>query len=148
MNRLEFSAGSAFADLPLEHFNSLKFSVYILDYEWNYLFVNDFVKQNLDKTSEEFIGKNMWDLFAELSADPSFMQLKNNTEKGLVSNFITISPLTSQRLNIMGYPLVDCFFFTSSILPKKEDLINELREALLKNNIGSKKNYFVPILIS
>lgn len=132
MNKPAFSADTSFSDLPLSHFNTLKFSVYVISHEWNYLFVNDFVKENLGSRSEALIGKNMWTEFPELSLDPAFVQLKSNTEKGIASNFITISRITEQRLNIVGYPLKDCYFFTSSVLPRKEDLINELRQALPK----------------
>ena len=132
MNKLLFSGETFFADLPLDHFDTLRFSVYVLDPSWNYLFVNEFVQESLKQPREFFIGKNIWNLFPELSNDPSFGQLKINSEKGLMTNFITISPLTSQRISVTGQPLADCYFFTSSILPKKEDLIDELREILPK----------------
>lgn len=133
MNKLDFSGTTTFEELPLAHFDEMKFSVYVLNPEWKYLFVNKFVKENLGSRSYDILGKNMWATFPELAADPSFIQLKTNMEKGLISSFITISPLTSQRLNITGHPLKDCYFFTSSILPKKEDLINELRQSLRRS---------------
>jgi len=132
VNKITFSASDTFSRLPLDYFNQLKLSVYVLDHEWNYLFVNDFVTQNLNKPHDYFIGKNMWQVFPELAADPSFIQLKQNSEKGIVSNFITISPLNLKRLNIVSQPMKDCYFFTATILPKKEDLIQELRRTLPK----------------
>jgi len=130
MNHLDISKYSYFSELPLEQFNNYKISVYVIDKNWNYLFVNDFVKKNLGQRSEDIIGKNMWQEFKELAIDPSFLLLKKNTEKGLNTNLITTSPINSQRLNIIGNPLKDCYFFSSSILPKKEDLIDELRHEL------------------
>ena len=132
MLKFNTSRFGQFSDLTLEHFNSLKFSVYVLDFNWNYLFVNDFVKQNLVEKAEDLVGKNMWAEFPELAVDPSFILLKKNTEKGLDTNIVTTSPINSQRLNIVGKPLKDCYFFFSTILPNKDELINELRGQLEK----------------
>lgn len=130
MDRFNHAEYSQFLQLPLEELNCLKYSVYVIDFNWNYLFVNDFVKQNLGPKGENLIGKNMWDEFRELTSDPTFILMRKNTERGLATNIITTSPVTGQKLNIIGYPLKDCYLFTSSILPKKEDLLDELRNAL------------------
>jgi hypothetical protein len=37
-------------------------------------------------------------------------------------------------LNIAGFRLEDCYYFTSSILPDKDNLIDELRSELAKKN--------------
>jgi hypothetical protein len=134
MDKLRFTHYTEFAELPLDHFNELNFSVYVLDKNWNYLFVNRFVKKNLGDKATDLIGKNMWEEFKELATDPSFILLKRNTEKGLDTNFITTSPVNSQRLNVIGHPLKDCYLFSASILPKKEDLIDELRNELTRKN--------------
>lgn len=134
MNKLFFSGSTVFKELPFDYFDRLGFSVYVLDHNWCYLYVNEFVEKNLGKPASSLIGKNMWELYPELQTDPSFNQLRNNSEKGVMSNFITISPVTAQRLNVTGQPLHDCYFFTASVLPKKEDLIDELRGALPRHS--------------
>ena len=96
------------------------------------MYVNHFVESNLGRKREELLGKNMWALYPELKTDPIFNQLKSETESGKQSNYITISPLTFHRLNIVGQPLEDCYFFTASILPNKDALLNELRVAMNK----------------
>jgi hypothetical protein len=121
-----------YSDLPLEKFDSFNFSVYVLDKEWNYLFVNLFVTQNLGVKGHDLVGKNMWQVFPELKAAPAFIQLKTNTDKGLDSQIVAASPLNSQRLSISGRILNDCNLFTSTILPKKEELLHELRNVLVK----------------
>jgi hypothetical protein len=122
-----------FSELPLERFNTLKFSVYILDFNWNYLFVNDFAKRYLGERGDNLIGKNMWIVFPELGSDPSFMLLRQNSENRITTNIISVSPLIGKRLNITGYPLEDCYYFSASILPDKKDLLDELRQELGKN---------------
>lgn len=134
MHKFPITEYHRFEELPLTRFNELNFSIYIIDFEWNYMFVNDFVKKNLGARAENLIGKNMWEAFPELAADPSFQQMKRNTEKRVVTNLTVISPVNSQRINIVGYPLEDCFYFSSSILPDKNDLLQELR-----NELGKKK---------
>jgi hypothetical protein len=132
MHKFPITEYRKFSDLPLDKLNVLKFSVYILDFNWNYLFVNDFVKENLGERGQDLTGKNMWEQFQELATHPSFQTLKRNSEKGVVSNLIAISPINRKRLNITGYPLEDCYYFSSSILPDKDDLIDELRNELSK----------------
>jgi hypothetical protein len=89
---------------------------------------------NLGERASDLIGKNMWDEFKELAADSSFTMLKKNSEQGIPSNMIVTSPVNGKRLNITGYPLEDCYYFSSSILPDKADLLEELR-----NELGKRK---------
>ena len=137
MNVRDFEKTTTYADLPLDVFNTQNISVYVLDFNWNYLFVNDFTTKNLGSRGMGLVGKNMWLTFPVLGADTVFNQLKDKTEKGLETNFITISPLTSQRINIAGRPLADCYLFSMSILPTKDDLMNDLRGQLNRGKHSS-----------
>lgn len=132
MHKFPITQYKKFSELPLEKFNTLKFSVYILDFEWNYLFINDFAKSLLGERGENLIGKNLWEQFDELRHDPTFKQLKEATERKLTTNMIVVSPIHGKRQNITGYALEDCVYFSSSILPDKENLIEELRQELGK----------------
>ena len=134
MHKFPIAQYKKFEELPLDKFNQFRFSVYVLDFNWNYLFVNDFVSSNLGDRGKELLGKNMWQTFTELAADPVFQQIRASMERKIPININTISPITSQRLNISGYPMEDCYYFTSSVIPDKEELINELREELLKKH--------------
>ena len=122
---------SRFSELPFDTFELLDTSIYVLDFNWNYLFVNQFVYKNL-KATESFVGKNMWETFPLLAIDPDFRLMKKNMEMNKATNIITISPLTGQRLSIIGYALEDCYFFSASIMLNKEDLISDLRKHLEK----------------
>ncbi len=132
MEKLNIPQNARFSELDLEAFRDLKYSVYVIDHNWNYLFVNDYVERNLGDRGKDLVGKNMWQSFVELASDPAFLRMKMEIEKGLPVNFITNSPITSQRLNIVGYPLADCYLFYTSQLPKKEDLMHELRSVMEK----------------
>lgn len=132
MHKFPIAQYKKFSELPLDKMDTFNFSVYLIDFNWNYLFVNKFVKKNLGARGENLIGKNMWTEFKELANDPNFTLLRQNMERKVATNITTISPITSQRLNITGYPMEDCYYFASSILPDKEDLMQELRNELSK----------------
>lgn len=134
MHKFPITEYKKFCELPLDRFDTFKFSVYIIDLNWNYLFVNEFAKTNLGNRGLDLIGKNMWEQFKELRDDPSFKELKKNAENGVTTNIIVTSPVHGKRLNITGYTLEDCYYFSSSILPDKANLIDELR-----NELGKKK---------
>lgn len=134
MHKFPITEYTKFSELPLDKFNNLKFSVYILDFDWNYLFVNEFAKNLLGQRGNDLIGKNMWEHFDELKHDASFKELKANMQKRVTTNMIVVSPVHGKRQNITGYALEDCFYFSSSILPDKENLIEELRQELGKKN--------------
>ena len=130
MHKFPINNYKKFIELPLDQFNRLKFSVYIIDFNWNYLFVNDAAKNNLGERGNNLMGKNMWEEFKELAADSTFNLIRKKMEQGVAVNLETISPVNGKRLNITGYPLEDCYYFSSSILPDKDDLIHELRNQL------------------
>ena len=132
MHKFPIYEYKAFRELPFDKFNTFKFSVYIVDFEWNYLFLNDFAKNNLGDRGADLVGKNMWAVFPELAHDSMFIQLRDKMERRITCNLETNSPLTGRRLHITGYPLDDCYFFTSSILPDKEELLNEIRMQLTR----------------
>ena len=134
MHKFPIAEYKKFSEIPLDRLDTFKFSVYIIDFNWNYLFVNVFARNNLGERGHDLVGKNMWDVFKELRTDPGFTQLKKNSVNGITSNMIVTSPVTGQRLNITGFPLEDCYYFTSSILPDKDNLIEELRSELAKKN--------------
>jgi hypothetical protein len=127
-----------FSDVPLSRLNQLNLSVYLLDFNWNYLFVNQFVKTNLGERGENLIGQNMWKTFPELASDTAFMQLRKNMENGIVTLLETASPINNQRVKVTGYRLEDCYYFTATILPSKMDLMQELRNELSKTKARTK----------
>lgn len=122
----------SFSELPFDKFNTLRISVYAFDYDWNFLYVNNFVRENLGERGNNLEGKNLWEKFPELLVDPVFVNLKNEMELGNDVQVTTTSPITGHKLSVTGYMLSDCYVFSSAILPKKEELINDLRNQLRK----------------
>jgi hypothetical protein len=134
MHKFPITEYKKFEELPLEELNKLKFSIYIIDFNWNFLFLNEFVHKIHGKRVKNAIGRNLWDVFPELASNPLYQMMKKNIEKGIVVNQVTHSPVNGLRVNIVGYPLEDSYYFSSSILPNKQDLLQELRAQLHKKN--------------
>lgn len=120
----------SFSDLRLAEYKSLNYSVYVLNFDWHFLYVNDFVLSNLNGQGGKLIGQNIWSTFPALKNDLAFQKMKSDAEQGLKSSFTTMSPLTGQKIQVSGQNLRDCFFFTSTPVPLKEDLIRELRREI------------------
>lgn len=133
MHKFPIANYQRFAQLPLQEFNRLNFSVYVLDFDWKYLFINQCAASRLEINPAELIGQNIWERFPQLMTDINFQKLRQNLENNIAVNFRTVSPLTLLRLNISGIRLEDCYYCTSSVIPNREDLLTELRNELQKN---------------
>jgi PAS domain S-box-containing protein len=134
MHKFPITDYKRFEELPLDLLDKLKFSIYLIDFNWNFLFVNQFVHHSFGKRVENIIGKNLWDVFPELDGNPLYKMMKKNIENGIVVNQVTNSPVNGQRVNVVGYALEDCYFFSSSVVPDKQDLLQELRKQLGNRN--------------
>ena len=131
MYKFPIASYSRFEQIPLDKLRALKFSVCLLDRDWNFLFVNDAAKKVLPER-EEIIGKNMWKLFPEMAADPAYKLIKKNIDKGVVPRVETRSLVNAKRISITGYPLEDCFYLAITVIPDRENLLDELRNELVK----------------
>ena len=131
MYKFPITSYSRFEQLPLDKLGALKFSVCLLDLDWNFLFINDASKKVLPERGDP-IGKNIWNLFPELAADPAYKLLKKNIDKGVVPRVETRSLVNAKRISITGYPLEDCFYLAITVIPDRENLLDELRNELVK----------------
>jgi hypothetical protein len=125
-----------FTDLPLDKLRPTRYKVYILDLNWNYLFVNDAVVRDLPDRRTDLIGMNMWEVFNELRRDPTFQQIRVDIEHQKAVDVTTTSPITRKRLRIFGWPMEDCYVFSVNMLPDKFELLNELRGLLNKASLS------------
>lgn len=119
-----------FDEVPKDALNNLRFLVCLFDFEWRFLFLNDFARVYFGYRGEQLHGKVLWEEFNELLNVPAYKQLKLSAEKGVVTRIETLSPVSAKRLSITSYTLDDCYYFAASVLPDKEQLIDELRHEL------------------
>lgn len=110
-----------FTDLELTHLNDDTTSaVYIVDYNWNYLFANAQAKKNAN--GYDVVGKNIEDVWKDISPKNFwhvFQLLKVKADKKEMLSVIVTSPLTSNRVKITGEPYLDCYLF--SVTPCNQD---------------------------
>ena len=114
-------------DVPTDALDEQKFSIYLVDRSWNYTFVNSFALASWNKTRDELVGRN---IFVGFEIDREYRSFLTKVENGTPSSTVTKSPLSGKRVSVSGYPLEDGFYFAVSVLPDKEDLMNELRQQL------------------
>lgn len=122
----------AFRDLPFDELNVKKSSVYIVDYDWNYLYANH---QAVERMGSSPVGKNVKDLWKEhpdKNFQPIFDLLKGPVYERKPLDINSRSPLTKRVIEIIGHPLADCYFFAITELPDKESLLTELKGLLKK----------------
>ena len=132
---VHFSIGSykCFDELPQKLLDLLPYPVYVIDYNWIYLFVNEQSKL-VYGTSSDLVGKSALDAFR----DPKFQQVFELIQIGIERRTSAVStiymPMYGQKIIVRGYALNDCYFFSTCTLPGKDELIQELREELKKQN--------------
>ena len=124
-----------FSELPLDELDKKRFAVYIIDFDWNYLFANKHAFEKHNATRDDLSGANLWKILREkMEGDPDFRTFLQRIEAGQAANTTTISAISRKRVSVTGYPLEDCYYFAVTILPDKESLMNELRTELSRNN--------------
>jgi len=69
-------------------------------------------------------------IFSGPQFEPIFDKIKVGLVERVSTNETLYSPLRGKQVRIKGYPLEDCYFFSSSVLPSKEEILAELRSEL------------------
>jgi hypothetical protein len=122
-----------FKSLPLQEFEKQRYSIFVIDYDWNYLYANAYVSERLKGIS--IVNRNVrqiWQDHKHLNFQPLYNMVKNPVANHQPLSLKTHSPITNNSIEISGYPLDDCYFFTVSELPEKNSLLSELKSTLKK----------------
>ena len=119
-----------YSELPLEVMDTLRYSVYIIDYSWIYLFLNKNCREVLGEEVASWIGKSALDVFKDPKFKTIFDSIAHGVNTKSFCNATVYSPLRGGQVNIKGHPLEDCYFLSALALPSKDDLLDELRQEL------------------
>ena len=122
-----------YRQLPFEELETRKFSVYVIDYGWTFLFANTHAITKLNGTSPA--GKHIrkvWEENPALNFQPVFNMLKSHVEGKQAFRLQSRSPVTNKAIEIVGHPLEDAYYFSVYELPDKESLLSELKVLLRK----------------
>ena len=133
----EVPINACLADLPAGELNKRRYSIYVIDYNWTYLFANDYAKTRLGGVSIE--GKNIeqiWKELPHLNFQPIYDLLRDSVASKSPITVRSTSPLTNKTIDIRGLAMSECYYFSVVELPDKDSLISELK-SYLKNRDGS-----------
>src|SRR5688572_14706121 len=90
-----------FKSLPFEEFDKLRYSVFVIDYEWNYLYTNPYVAERLNGIS--IINRNVRDIWEDhkhLNFQPLYNIVKNPVANHQPLSLKTHSPLRNNIIEI------------------------------------------------
>ncbi|MFD2163130.1 hypothetical protein ACFSJU_12060 [Paradesertivirga mongoliensis] len=122
---------SRYSDLPLDEFDSKNFAIYVVNKDWTYLFANQYVFDVHNLERNDIIGNNIWETLNEkMQIDSQFRTFIQNVKKGIPSHVVTVSAISNKRVSVVGYALLDAYYFAVTILPDKDELLNELRREI------------------
>lgn len=119
-----------FKELPLNVLHKLPFPIYVVDYNWKYLFINSKGRDIFGDSADNLIGVSALAFFSEAKFKPVFDKIKAGLETRITCDVTLYSPLRGRQVRIKGYPLEDCYYFCSIIVPGKDEIIAELRTEL------------------
>jgi hypothetical protein len=119
-----------YQELPLHIIDDLPFCAYIVDYHWTYLFINKASENIFGEEVQNLLGKNALEVFKHDRFKSIFEKIRSAVDQKTICDAIIYSPLRGRQVKIKGYPLEDCYYFASVVLPSKEELMDELREEL------------------
>lgn len=121
----------SFKDLPLERLQTRNYSIYIIDYHWEYLFANRYAIASIggiDPTGKHV--KQIWKENPQINFEPIYNVLDKRVAGRESFELKSRSPITRRAIEISGYPLTDCYYFFIHELPDKAKLIDELKTIL------------------
>lgn len=121
-----------YSQVPLAEVNQLSCAVYIIDYEWRYLFISDNAKNILGHVAEELVGADAKPIFKDPKFGALYDRLADKVNEKSPLDVTVYSPLRGGQTRIKGYPMDDCYIFWSVAMPAKADVMDELRNELKK----------------
>lgn len=112
---------------------SIRDGFFALDKEWRYTYVNQRAVQIAELTSDQMIGKTIWELFPFLKDTPAEKYYHQAMEERMPVQFITRGYKTGRIYDIHVYPSqegISVFYVDISDQTKAEQALRENRERL------------------
>ncbi|MDV7186338.1 PAS domain S-box protein [Lutibacter sp. TH_r2] len=101
----------------------------ILDYESNYLYVNQAAAKLLKKDADKLIGKNLWDEFPEKKGDLFYDKYHQATKKGEAVSFENYFTPWGKWFNNRIIPSKDGILIFFQEITQKKERENEIKKA-------------------
>lgn len=126
---------TSFHQIPLDELDKLSHSIYIIDYNWKFLFVNQNCKDVFGQLGLALVGRSALTLFRDTQFKPIFDELAYSVNRRIAFQTVLYSPLRYKQVKVTGFPLDDCYFFSSIPLPGKDEVVDDLRTILKKKDL-------------
>lgn len=88
----------------LEILETIPNSFYVLDKDWNFIYANGQIERLLNKSLDELIGTQFWDVFPKANFPHLYEQFTRATETDDMVSFEEYSPLYKKWFEICIYP--------------------------------------------
>jgi PAS domain S-box-containing protein len=84
----------------------------VLDYDWNFLYINSYGAKLAGCTKEQIVGQNLWQIFPEAQHTTAEQQHRRFTTRHVNAKFETCFPARGAWLRMHAHPLPDgiCVF--------------------------------------
>jgi hypothetical protein len=126
------TAYNRYGDVPLIELDKLPYSAYLVSYDWVYLFINKSGRQTFGVLAEDLIGKSARAVFTGEKFKAVFDKLDEGLQKKISIEAVLYSPMRNSNINVKGFPLEDCYYFSVAVLPGKQEVVDDLRSELRK----------------
>jgi PAS domain S-box-containing protein len=87
-----------------EILNSIQEDFYVLDRDWNYIYVSTVYVSRIGKKAEDFLGRNFWQLFPNYIGTDFEKNLRTVMEKREIFRFEFKGPYTGRWYNMSIFP--------------------------------------------
>jgi hypothetical protein len=121
-----------YGDVPLIELDKLPYAAYLVSYDWVYLFINKQGRQTFGTLAEDLIGKSAREVFTGEKFKAVFDKLEEGVKKKISIEAVMYSPMRNSNINVKGYPLEDCYYFSVATLPGRQEVVDDLRNELQK----------------
>ncbi|RZJ31729.1 MAG: PAS domain S-box protein [Flavobacterium sp.] len=88
----------------IEILESISDAFYAVDQDWHFTYVNKKAEQMWNKSREELIGKNIWEVFDQAVGTPRHNEILRAFEQRKAVEFETYTPVTNGWVQISAYP--------------------------------------------
>ncbi len=129
--------------------DSIQDNLYVIDSDWNYVYVNKQAAAVLGMKPNDFIGKNLWKLFPKYKGTIDGENFINAMNNGKISRFETYSKYTGIWYMVTVYPSSEGITILGTDITESKKVEKKLAEqALMLANIndaviGTDINYII-----
>jgi PAS domain S-box-containing protein len=111
---------------------SISDAFYAVDEGWCFTYVNGKAEELWGRSREELLGKNIWEEFPQSVGSASYRQIRRAMDKGVTTEFETISPVIGRWVAGRAYPSRDglsVYFQDVTERKRAEEALGRVREA-------------------